>query len=30
MNMLNYFEGQKDLQILDLGSGVGRNSIQIA
>ncbi|MFD6510742.1 MULTISPECIES: class I SAM-dependent methyltransferase [unclassified Bacillus (in: firmicutes)] len=30
MNMLNYFEGQKDLQILDLGSGVGRNSIPIA
>ncbi|EJV72365.1 hypothetical protein BWGOE4_26670 [Bacillus mycoides] len=30
MNMLNYFEGQKDLHILDLGSGVGRNSIPIA
>ncbi|MDR4172436.1 class I SAM-dependent methyltransferase [Bacillus nitratireducens] len=30
MGMLNYFEGQKDLQILDLGSGVGRNSIPIA
>ncbi|WP_439876303.1 class I SAM-dependent methyltransferase [Bacillus mycoides] len=30
MDMLNYFEGQKDLQILDLGSGVGRNSIPIA
>jgi 2-polyprenyl-3-methyl-5-hydroxy-6-metoxy-1,4-benzoquinol methylase len=30
MGMLNYFEGQKGLQILDLGSGVGRNSIPIA
>ncbi|EJQ44416.1 hypothetical protein IEE_02606 [Bacillus cereus BAG5X1-1] len=30
MDMLNYFEGQKDLHILDLGSGVGRNSIPIA
>ncbi|MED0989612.1 class I SAM-dependent methyltransferase [Bacillus nitratireducens] len=30
MGMLNYFEGQKDLQILDLGSGVGRDSIPIA
>ncbi|PFB95858.1 SAM-dependent methyltransferase [Bacillus cereus] len=30
MGMLNYFEGKKDLQILDLGSGVGRNSIPIA
>ncbi|WP_212936873.1 class I SAM-dependent methyltransferase [Bacillus hominis] len=30
MDMLIYFRGQKDLQILDLGSGVGRNSIPIA
>ncbi|EEL70618.1 hypothetical protein bcere0026_23760 [Bacillus mycoides] len=30
MDMLNYLEGQKELQILDLGSGVGRNSIPIA
>ncbi|HDR7635217.1 TPA: class I SAM-dependent methyltransferase [Bacillus mycoides] len=30
MDMLNYLEEQKDLQILDLGSGVGRNSIPIA
>ncbi|EJQ51336.1 hypothetical protein IEQ_02276 [Bacillus cereus BAG6X1-2] len=30
MDMLTYFRGQKDLQILDLGSGVGRNSIPIA
>ncbi|WP_283750260.1 class I SAM-dependent methyltransferase [Bacillus cereus] len=30
MDMLNYFEGQKDLHILDLGSGVSRNSIPIA
>ncbi|MBT2576946.1 class I SAM-dependent methyltransferase [Bacillus sp. ISL-8] len=30
MDMLNYLEEQKDLQILDLGFGVGRNSIPIA
>lgn len=30
MDMLNYLEEQKDLQILDLGSGVGRNSTPIA
>ncbi|KAB2441426.1 class I SAM-dependent methyltransferase [Bacillus luti] len=30
MDLMNYFEGQKNLQILDLGAGVGRNSIPIA
>ncbi|MGY1462284.1 class I SAM-dependent methyltransferase [Bacillus toyonensis] len=30
MDMMDYFEGQNNLQVLDLGSGVGRNSIPIA
>ncbi|MED3616156.1 class I SAM-dependent methyltransferase [Bacillus wiedmannii] len=30
MDLMNYFEGQNNLQVLDLGSGVGRNSIPIA
>lgn len=30
MDMLNYFEGQDQIKVLDLGSGVGRNSIPIA
>ncbi|EJR23399.1 MULTISPECIES: class I SAM-dependent methyltransferase [Bacillus] len=30
MDLMNYFEGQNKLQVLDLGSGVGRNSIPIA
>ncbi|MEH7062342.1 class I SAM-dependent methyltransferase, partial [Bacillus wiedmannii] len=28
--IMDYFEGQNNLQVLDLGSGVGRNSIPIA
>lgn len=28
--LMDYFEGQNNLQVLDLGSGVGRNSIPIA
>ncbi|HHT7238194.1 MULTISPECIES: class I SAM-dependent methyltransferase [Bacillus cereus group] len=30
MDLMDYFEGQNYLQVLDLGSGVGRNSIPIA
>ncbi|HFK1548581.1 class I SAM-dependent methyltransferase [Bacillus sp. GX] len=30
MNLMNYFEGRNNLQVLDLGSGVGRNSIPLA
>ncbi|PGZ06753.1 SAM-dependent methyltransferase [Bacillus cereus] len=30
IDLMDYFEGQKNLQVLDLGSGVGRNSIPIA
>ncbi len=30
MDLMDHFEGQNNLQILDLGSGVGRNSIPIA
>ncbi|PFO65251.1 SAM-dependent methyltransferase [Bacillus cereus] len=30
MDLMAYFEGQNNLQVLDLGSGVGRNSIPIA
>jgi 2-polyprenyl-3-methyl-5-hydroxy-6-metoxy-1,4-benzoquinol methylase len=30
MDMFDYFEGPNSLQVLDLGSGVGRNSIPIA
>lgn len=30
MDLMDYFEGQNNLQVLDLGSGVGRNSIPIA
>ncbi|EEM89466.1 MULTISPECIES: class I SAM-dependent methyltransferase [Bacillus] len=30
MDLIDYFEGQNNLQVLDLGSGVGRNSIPIA
>ncbi|MGR5988307.1 class I SAM-dependent methyltransferase [Bacillus sanguinis] len=30
MDLIDHFEGQKNLQVLDLGSGVGRNSIPIA
>ncbi len=30
MDLMDYFEGQTNLQVLDLGSGVGRNSIPIA
>ncbi|WP_368906910.1 class I SAM-dependent methyltransferase [Bacillus wiedmannii] len=30
MDLIEYFEGQNNLQVLDLGSGVGRNSIPIA
>ncbi|EOQ30634.1 TPA: class I SAM-dependent methyltransferase [Bacillus cereus] len=30
MDLMDYFEGQNFLQVLDLGSGVGRNSIPIA
>ncbi|PGU07714.1 MULTISPECIES: class I SAM-dependent methyltransferase [Bacillus cereus group] len=30
MDLMYYFEGQNNLQVLDLGSGVGRNSIPIA
>ncbi|HFJ9437581.1 MULTISPECIES: class I SAM-dependent methyltransferase [Bacillus] len=30
MNLMDYFEGRNNLQVLDLGSGVGRNSIPIA
>ncbi|EJR63815.1 hypothetical protein IK3_02902 [Bacillus toyonensis] len=30
MDMMDYFERQNNLQVLDLGSGVGRNSIPIA
>ncbi|MED1116605.1 class I SAM-dependent methyltransferase [Bacillus paramycoides] len=30
MDLMGYFEGQNPLQVLDLGSGVGRNSIPIA
>ncbi|MGH1283775.1 class I SAM-dependent methyltransferase [Bacillus toyonensis] len=30
MDMMEYFEGQNNLQVLDLGSGVRRNSIPIA
>lgn len=30
MDLMEYFEGQNNLQVLDLGSGVGRNSIPIA
>ncbi|WP_343802483.1 class I SAM-dependent methyltransferase [Bacillus carboniphilus] len=30
MDMLSLFENQKDLKVLDLGSGVGRNSIPVA
>ncbi|KPU52742.1 class I SAM-dependent methyltransferase [Bacillus wiedmannii] len=30
MDLMGYFEGQNNLQVLDLGSGVGRNSIPIA
>ncbi|GAB6613285.1 MULTISPECIES: class I SAM-dependent methyltransferase [Bacillus] len=30
MDLMEYFEGQNNLQVLDLGSGVGRNGIPIA
>ncbi|HDR4724539.1 class I SAM-dependent methyltransferase [Bacillus cereus group sp. Sample62] len=30
MDLMEYFEGQNNLQVLDLGTGVGRNSIPIA
>lgn len=30
MDLMGHFEGQNNLQVLDLGSGVGRNSIPIA
>ena len=30
MDLIDYFEGQNNLQVLDLGSSVGRNSIPIA
>ena len=30
MDLMNHFDGQNNLQVLDLGSGVGRNSIPIA
>ncbi|HGH7181757.1 class I SAM-dependent methyltransferase [Bacillus cereus] len=30
MDLIDHFAGQKNLQVLDLGSGVGRNSIPIA
>ncbi|MDA1679548.1 class I SAM-dependent methyltransferase [Bacillus cereus group sp. TH152-1LC] len=30
IDLTDYFEGQNNLQVLDLGSGVGRNSIPIA
>ncbi len=30
MDLMDYFEGQTNLQVLDLGSGVGRNSIPLA
>lgn len=30
MDLIDHFEGQKNLQVLDLGSGVGRNSIPLA
>ncbi len=30
MDLMDYFKGQNNLQVLDLGSGVGRNSIPIA
>ncbi|EJR54904.1 hypothetical protein IIM_01844 [Bacillus cereus VD107] len=30
LDLMDYFEGQNSLQVLDLGSGVGRNSIPIA
>ncbi|EEM71551.1 hypothetical protein bthur0009_23460 [Bacillus thuringiensis serovar andalousiensis BGSC 4AW1] len=30
MDLMDYFEGQNNLQVLDLGSSVGRNSIPIA
>ncbi|MBC6973328.1 class I SAM-dependent methyltransferase [Bacillus sp. Xin] len=30
MDMMSYFEGKKQVKVLDLGSGVGRNSIPIA
>lgn len=30
MDLMDHFEGQNKLQVLDLGSGVGRNSIPIA
>ncbi|MGN4422666.1 class I SAM-dependent methyltransferase [Bacillus cereus group sp. MYBK30-1] len=30
LDLMGYFEGQNYLQVLDLGSGVGRNSIPIA
>ncbi|ASI83548.1 class I SAM-dependent methyltransferase [Bacillus thuringiensis] len=30
MDLMDHFEGQNNLQVLDLGSGVGRNSIPIA
>ncbi|PQZ57677.1 SAM-dependent methyltransferase [Bacillus sp. MYb209] len=30
MDLMDYFKGQNNLQILDLGSGVGRNSVPIA
>ena len=29
MDLMNHFDGQNNLQVLDLGSGVGRNSIQL-
>ncbi|HDR4423528.1 TPA: class I SAM-dependent methyltransferase [Bacillus cereus] len=30
IDLMDYFEGKNNLQVLDLGSGVGRNSIPIA
>ncbi|HDR6311605.1 TPA: class I SAM-dependent methyltransferase [Bacillus cereus] len=30
IDLMDYFEGQNNLQVLDIGSGVGRNSIPIA
>ncbi|PEY60936.1 class I SAM-dependent methyltransferase [Bacillus cereus] len=30
MDLMDHFEGQNNLQVLDLGSGIGRNSIPIA
>ncbi|HEB2440516.1 class I SAM-dependent methyltransferase [Bacillus thuringiensis] len=30
MDLMNHFDGQNNLQVLDFGSGVGRNSIPIA